>query len=39
MLKIIKEEFRLTMALAGCTSIDQITRDYVRRKEQYIPKL
>jgi len=39
MLNIIREEFRLTMALAGCTSIDQITRDYVRRKELYIPKL
>lgn len=39
MLKIIEEEFRLTMALAGVTSVDQITKDYVRRKELYIPKL
>jgi len=39
MLNIIREEFRLTMALAGCTSVDQITRDYVRRKKLYIPKL
>jgi len=39
MLKIIKEEFRLTMALAGCTKIDQITPRHIQHKKAYLSKL
>ncbi|ORX42802.1 hydroxyacid oxidase 1-like protein [Anaeromyces robustus] len=36
MMDILTEEFRLTMALAGCTSIDQITPKHIQHKKAYI---
>jgi len=39
MLDILTEEFRLTMALAGCTKIDQITPRHIQHKKAYLSKL
>jgi len=39
MLDILTEEFRLTMALAGCTRVEQITSRHIQHKKAYISKL
>lgn len=39
MIDILIEEFRLTMALAGCTSVDQITSKHIQHKKAYLAKL
>jgi len=39
MLDILTEEFRLTMALAGCTKVEQISPKHIQHKKAYISKL
>jgi len=39
MLDILTEEFRLTMALAGCTKVEQISPKHIQHKNVYIAKL
>ncbi|PVU97770.1 hypothetical protein BB559_001930 [Furculomyces boomerangus] len=39
MLDIIIEEFRMAMALSGCTETKDITKDYVKIAPKYISKL
>ncbi|PVV00732.1 hypothetical protein BB560_004880 [Smittium megazygosporum] len=38
-LDILNEEFKLSMALAGCSSVKQINRSYVRKMPTYTSKL
>lgn len=39
MMDILTEEFRLTMALAGCTKVEQISPKHIQHKKAYIAKL
>jgi len=39
MMDILTEEFRLTMALAGCTKVEQISPRHIQHKKAYISKL
>jgi len=39
MMDILTEEFRLTMALAGCTKVEQISPKHIQHKKAYISKL
>jgi len=39
MMDILSEEFRLTMALSGCTKVEQISQKHIQHKKIYISKL